>query len=236
MKFTKYIITALLAFSLPALAQQTVDTGYTVWASGGAQFNASGLTNYAVMPDFSKIANGQPVLNYLNATSDKTGSVVQFFTPAGFTSIYGTNQGFFTNLTTTSNYYIGATNFMAIGTNILIKHNIMNGPPTYELAQVFGLGTTVGTNITGPPSAPVTNFLYAITNTTALVTAVLPGDIVFPLVPNGNIPIVTVNTALSLSGGTTGGIYAGKQGQPVLLEITGGTNATINAISGSFSP
>lgn len=226
----------MLAVTVSALADTTPEVGFSAFASGGTQFNASGLTNYAVIPDFSKIANAQGVLSYVNATSDKTGAAVLFFTPTNTTQVFGTNSGFFTNATTTSNYYIGSTNSLAIGTNVLIKHNITNGPPVYELAQVFGLGTIVGTNVTGPPSSFTTNFIYAITNTTALVTPVLPGDFVYALAPAGTIPIVSVNTALSVSGGSGGGIYAGPPGKPYMVEIIGGTNATINAISGAFIP
>lgn len=244
-QFTKTVYVATMLF---ALAVNTVfgqgQLGLSGFSAIGAQFNASAKTNIAIISDNSTTANAQVLITYVNASVDgavNTGTTVgtiELFKAAAMTGVVIPVAGSgFTN--STSNYFILSTNNIAIATNLVIEHISTNqsAANVFEFAQVFGIGTISGTNITGPPSAPVTNFVYAITNTTALAQNMGPGDIVYAMTPAAQLPLnwaLGGTTNLSLSG--FDGIYTAPRGSPVLATVIGTTNGLINCISAKYVP
>lgn len=221
------ILAGLMSLALVGsiIAQQQI--GATAFGIGGTAYNASGLTNYAVVTRHSQIPNAHALITFVSATSDKTASTIQFWSP----SYLSPAPVGYTNSTTT--VYVSATNQMANLTNIVIEHVVASNSPTYEICVLTGGGTFVSSNVTvsGIGGVATTNYVWSVPTSIAPVSTVFPGDNIGPLIPGGTIPVGVGSQTLT---GT--GIYASARDKPLVLEILGGTNATINAVGGVFVP
>lgn len=223
---------AILLASLPVMAQ----TGSSVFAAAGSQYNASAVTNYAIVSRHSKFPQANAVVTFLSATSDALATTVkgsvQFFKSATAAPV----PVGFTNQTTTN--FVSNTNGFGAGTNVVIEHvqpalGLANPVPTYEYGIVSSVtATAVQTNITINPvgGASVTNFVWQVVLAVAPAVATDPGDTLFAMAPSGFIPIGVGTLNLTGAGITTSG-----RDDPLLLQINGGTNATINAVSGYYT-
>lgn len=233
MKLFKLFITSLItAICLPALAQE----GASVFAVAGSQYNASAVTNYAIVSRHTKLPRANAVVTFLSATSDALATTVkgsvQFFKSVNASPV----PVGFTNLTTTN--FVTSTNGFGAGTNVVIEHiqpanGLLNATPTYEYGIVSSVTTpAIATNITVNPvgGATVTNFVWQVVLAVATTTATDPGDTLFAMAPSGFIPVGVGTLNVTGAGITTSG-----REDPLLLQINGGTNATINAVSGYYT-
>lgn len=155
-------------FALMMVMAATASAQLSVWAGGGTDVSTN--LCYTVVSAASK-NNGQPVVTYLNATSDKSASVVQFYD--------------ITNAPTSANYVnstvtlpVTRTNGFASGDIIVIQHKSND---TYERRVLTA-------------STGATNLVV----TVAPTQAVAVGDQIYRCVAAGYIPCG--NTTLSLTG------------------------------------
>ena len=232
MKIKQLILTAV---SLLLACSMQAGQGYTQFSTGGVQYNASGLTNYAVITTESK-NGGDPVIAYINATSDKGGSAVQFYYVLSKAQVVATPAG---QTASSTVYFVNLTNVFNVGDPVVMEHlgatNTVDAANLYELGFITGLGVVSSNVITGGgATGTYTNYIYAMTNAVAGTYTNGVGDIVYDMTLTnvGNIP-VGVGT-LSLAGYQ--GVYSGQRNKPLLMILKGGTNATINAVSANFVP
>lgn len=220
---TKFKIIGLAVFlATIALVVKASLLGFSSYSTGGTTY-VTAATNYAIVSSESQ-TGGEPNITFLNATSDKTGAVVQFYKSTNSTDCA---MGF-TNTTTTN--YVNSTNGFVVGDEVVIAH-YGPAPDVFEYGVITALGIPVLTNIVVAPTGTTTNIILQMTLAVAPTTASLPGDRIYKQTKTGTIP-VGVST-LNLIGP---GIYTGYRKQPLLLLITGGTNASINAVSSQFYP
>lgn len=160
------LMLALLSLSIPALAQPS--EGLTQFSSGGTDVGTN--LCYAIVS-----ANGKnlktPVVTYLNLTSDKAGSVAQFYTAGAPTAA--------THVSTTVSIPVTLTNGYASGDIIIIRHT---GTDTYE--------RRILTTFTG-----ATNLTVTVAPTVALAI----GDLVYEATAAGAIPC-GATTNLTING------------------------------------
>lgn len=202
MKKTSILTAVLLALVItPAFAVDEL----AVWAGGGTDVSTN--LCYSVVSANSK-NQGSPVLTYLNATSDKAGSVVQFYTAGQPVVANDTN----TTVTIPVNVSNSSNYFNANGGIIVIQHKATD---TYE--------RRVLTTFTGTTNIVVT---------VAPTTTVAIGDIIWPMTAAGSIPVG--NATLTLGPGD--GIYCGQKMKPLLMEIDGTSACQINAAAAKFVP
>jgi hypothetical protein len=136
---------------------------------GAATGNANGTTNtVAVIPAGN---GGTPIVEYLSATSDVAGSVVQFYAAGPAVLVNGTSAADGTNVITA-----GGTNAFAPADRILLR---AVGSDLYQL-------TTVGT--VGPTN---------ITTLNALSRALAPGDAIYKLSTSGRIPVGAATVSIA---------------------------------------
>lgn len=229
-KFTGFIFATALA-AVSCLAQGI--TGYTQYSTGGAKYNNTSSTNYAVITTESK-TGGEPIVTYLNATSDLSSSVVQFYISTNkCTSVFAPG---FTNTTTI--YYVNSTNLFVPGDLVVIEHmnatNTYNIPSSYEMGFLSTFGAAVATNVvnSGGATGSYTNYVYTMTNAVAAVSPIQIGDNIYQMTKGGNIPV----GATTITPSSAGGLYSGRRGSPLLMVLTGTSACTINAASAQFAP
>lgn len=201
---SKLLLAAALLTAVTINPAQAALDELSAFSFGGT--DVSTTLCYSVVSTYSK-NGGQPLVTYLNVTSDKAASVVQLYS-AG--SPVNTT---FTNSTVT--LFVNSTNGFNQGSGIIVIRHWYTD--TYE--------RRVLTTSTGPTNLVVT---------VAPTVAVIPGDQIWPETTAGFIPCgVTTATALSLNGP---GIIAGQRGKPLLLEVDCTTNGQINVVSGTYVP
>jgi hypothetical protein len=184
------------ACSFAQVAEKTFDSGGGTDVGNTLCYSIASANSRA--KDSGRITT--PVITYLNATSDKAGSIVQFYTAGTPRTVNYTNS--------TTTLYLDSTNtsgqFTTNGGIVVIRHTATD---TYERRiLVFG--------------SSLTNLLV----TVAPTAAVVPGDFVYPMTTAGFIPCGAAT--LSLVGN---GIYAGLPGKPLLFELDGTSAVQVNA-------
>lgn len=199
--FSKILAAVLgLAFSFNATA---AGDPWPVYATGGT--DVSTTLCYAVISSYS-VNGGSPVVTYLSATSDKAGSVVQFYrssVPLNITTASST-----TNLAIATNSMSGFTS----NAIVVIQHNNSVGTPeTFERRVVYHANST---NV-------------AVSATFDASTAA--GDKVWLQTAGGSIPVG--NASITPIGD---GIYSGVPGRPLLLEVDGTSACQINAVNAVY--
>ena len=209
MKNYRFLLAALALFAtgfLPLLAADNL-----IWSGTGT---GTGTLSYAVVPHTGKSlssSTAQPLLTYLNATSDTNSAVVKFYNAGPPTACNFTNLGttLYVALSNTTNSATAFTNANGYSGLVLIYH---------KRTGVFDrriLGTaTGGTNLV--TTVATTNFV---------------GDLVWPLAVAGSIPVGVGTKEINGAG-----IFCGEPGEPLVFEITGTTNSTINAACARYYP
>jgi len=135
--------------------------------------------------------DGTPVLKYVNFSSDKAGSVLQFYTLATSTIVTSAAPALTTNI-----LYVARTNGLAAGDVVVVGNKSLG---TYQRAKIGVVGTG---------QIALTNNAIGITN----VYAILPGDTVYKATASGTIPVGIVSNSI------TGGSWAGQPGFPFLID------------------
>jgi hypothetical protein len=206
------ILTAAVALNASALAYDSTP------------FAASGVGNgtafcYAIIPasDYQKVQ-----VQYINATSDKVGSVLTFLASTSYggegTVITGTGAGANTIICP------APAGLLTSGSEVVIQGSsaqrmVVSGTGTVSIVTT---STTVGEAIiTGTTVEPTITF------TGTLSSPVNAGDKVYLMSPQGTVP-VGVST-ISIQAPT---IFA-TAGGPALIELTGSTNCSINLLGGT---
>ena len=167
MKKTKYIIgLVVMLASLISISTQAQEL--KAWGGGGTDVGTT--LCYAIVPDTGQ--NGStPLVTYLNATSDKAASVVQFYNITN--TLIAQAAGSATNV------YVAATN--GYGDNAVVIHkSIASG----TLKRLVVYAPTASTNL-------------AFTTTPS--PAIAAGDSLFLCVTSGSIPVG--NATKELDGG-----------------------------------
>lgn len=196
------ILTGLLVSALPLLAVdpwvQYADTGHSI----------GGTTNSYSIISANSFNLGQPILNFIDATSDKAGSKVQFYTSLAPLAVALTND--------TVNVRVSLTNNITTNCIIVIRHTLTD---TYEQCKVSG--------IQGPTNIIVFN---------APATTTIPGDFVYPQATAGSILTVTNSLAAgSMRVQLLGpGITTGPAGRPLLAILDTTTTGQISTMSANF--
>lgn len=211
--FKKFTLATVLA-AIAMLATYVVSAQginatqpYRVYAVGST--NAGTLAT-AIIGAHS-VNKGTPVVTAINATTDKSTAVVQFYKVLRQTLCqYATNS--------TTVISVNSTNGFASGDVIIIRHMGNDG---YEKRTLTTM--TSATNLT---------------TTTAPYTTV-PGDIIYGVTTTGagKIPVVTNTVAtgpyiVALSGPA---IYTGQKECPLLVEIDATTTGNINFVTATYS-
>jgi len=183
------------------------DTG--IWAGVG---NGTGTLSWAVVPHTGKavpasVTPALPVLTYINATSDTAAGKVQFYTAGKPCFVNNTNLGTTAYVNITNSMTQAASGFNTNGGIILIYH---------KATGLFDR-RILGAAVSG------TNLVTTVATTNALQ------DVIWPLTTSGNIPVGVATKELNGPG-----IYAGEPGKPLVFEITGGTNSSINGACARF--
>lgn len=161
LKTMKKLISTLLVLAVVCLPAQ-------LFAQSGLKSTATGGTDVGTTLCYAVIsANGNnqsaPVLTYLNATSDKAASVVQFYT-AG-TPVRADVASSTTNLVVAS----GDTNGFAANDVVIIRHLATD---TYERRILTPNTTATNLNLTVAPT-----------------TTVAVGDLIYKATAAGSIPV-----------------------------------------------
>ncbi len=208
MKFAKspILALALLALAIPVISTQAAApdpvNGWAVTTTNGGT-----TLSYAIVSPRGTQSGAAVRVQYLNATSDKSTSKVQFYKVDAQSAITYTNSTTTLFVNTTNN----GVNWQS-GT-VIIRHNIDD---SYEKR-------TLGAN-TGSTNIAVT---------VAPMGTVLPGDIVYHVTTTGAGSIPVGSATLTL-GPTSGAIYIGQKDKPLLLEIDATTSGTLNVASGDY--
>jgi hypothetical protein len=179
----------------------------TIWAGGST--NGGTVLSWVIVPAKSA-NNGVPLVTFVNATSDDATSKVQSYrVTAAATANYAS---------TTVSAPVNRTNGFAVNDVVIIRHLASD---TYE-KRILAAAFTSATNLT---------------LTVAPVTALAIGDLVYRVTTTGAAAIPCGVATLSLDGpGLLMGEKLGGNPTPLLLEIAGGTNATINAVAAQYVP
>jgi hypothetical protein len=211
----KFTIAAALGFALTATAQ--IVPAYSSYAAGTT--NGASALSWAISSAHS-LNDGIPVVTYINASSDKAASKVQFYLCTEETVAKYAN-----NSTTTLS--VNDTNGFASGDVIIIRHAGTND--TYEKRILTTM--TAATNLVV---------------TVAPMTTVVPGDIIYRMTTTGApfIPCVTntytaANSGLSVvqSGpGIVAGSAFGGHTCPILAEVDGTSSASLNSMNVIYVP
>lgn len=147
---------------------------------------------------------GVPRINYLNATSDKAASVVTFWTPGAPVKITATGASGQAVVTA-----VGTGNFAA-NDRVVVRHL------TADTYQMMTVSSVTSTNVT-----MVQN----------LDAAVASGDLIYKMTANGTIAVGNATKEINAAGG---GIYNGREGRPLLLDLDGTAACQINVASGVY--
>lgn len=151
------------------------------------------------------VGTGEPVITYLDATGDTSPSVLTFRTTSAPTVLTAaTAASPGTNLTCVGSAY-------AAGNVIILQHRATD---TYERLVV---STASASNIT---------------TTTAITAAAAVGDVVWLVTTAGTSTGVT-NTA-GVQRYSAGGIFSGRQGRPLLVNLTGTNTPALNSVGGYY--
>ena len=209
--FAAAVLTGVAAFlTLPATASTIENVnGYSLFSGTGV---AQGTTNSYYVAGNYTLTKSTAVLRYANVTTDASADAgrLQFYILTNQVTISNpTNSG-------TTNFVLNTTtNGYTTNQAILIKH-ISND--TYERLWVNSVANTNQLITQWPP-----------------LQQCAAGDIVWVAAPAGQIKIprgtYTTNCVLSQSGDF---LYAGQYGLPLLMDISGTSAATINAVSGDY--
>jgi hypothetical protein len=168
---TIIVIIAVFAVALSSWVGQALpvsgDSRYFP-AAGGGTTNAATTLSWVIIP----VGAGTPVVKYINATSDKGASVVQFYSVDAFALATHTNS--------TTTLYVNTTNSIDDAGSILIRHM---SNETYEKRS---LSASTGS----------TNLVL----TAAPLQETVPGDAVYHITKTGAGKIPVGVTTLSLYG------------------------------------
>lgn len=201
------VLTAALLLATPAKALET----FSVWAGGGTAVSTT--LSYTVVSTLSR-NGGQPRLTYLHASSDKSTSKIQFYNATTNTQENFTNSTV-TLFVATNSVMTNTTTFFNTNSGIiLIRHQLTD---VYERRI---LTASTGT----------TNLVV----TVAPTYAVIPGDQIWQMSTNvvdgaGIIPWGATTNSIN---GT--GIFSGRRGLPLLIEIDGTTGCSLNAACATY--
>jgi hypothetical protein len=200
--FKRLFLTVLLVLGcMPAFAAlPDPPAGFGVGTTNGAT-----TLSWVIVPARSA-NNSAAAVTYINATSDKASSVVQFYrvtaqTQATYTNatvtlpVTGTNQGV--------NWNSGTC---------IIRHMVDD---SYEKRSL-----TTGTGSTN------------IVLTAAPLGTVVPGDIIYFATTTAAAKIPVGAATLALSAASP--IYVGQVGKPLLMELDSTTTGTLNAAGGTY--
>ncbi len=212
MKYRLRLVAALAALSLSLTGLDALAQGnLKAWATGGIQqTSAVESVNYAVASASSFFA-GPPVCSFLSATSDKAGSVAQFYAATATVQL-GTNTTP-TNIQTLASSVGILTNSTA--SLVIIRHLATD---TYDRAKI---STNDLVSITLDPNYPLTQ-----------TTSTVNGDLLYLMAKAGKIPVGSATITI----GPGGNVFVGQLNRPLLVETTGNnyTNVAINAFSGFY--
>ena len=208
------IIKSILALALVAVAVTITAPVVTaaeqgIWAGVG---NGTGTLSWAVVPHTGKASPAstppaQPLLTYLNATSDSSTGKVQFYNAGRPAFCSSTNLGVTNFVSITNAMTLAASGFNTNAGVILIYHKSSGLFDRRILA-----GSSSGSHLV-----------------TTVATTNGVGDIIWPMATTGNIPVGVATKELNGPG-----IYASDPGEPLMFEITGGTNSSINGACARF--
>lgn len=169
-------LVVLTAFTVPSAPAAPLDE-LSAWGVGGT--DVSTTLCYSVVSTFSRIpGGGTPMMTYVNATSDKAGSVIQFYTAGSPVQCNFTNSTVTIPVTSTNGF-----NFSS-GV-IVIRHYLTD---TYE--------RRVLTTSTGSTNLVVTS---------APGTTTIPGDQIWPMTTAGSIPVGSATKELNGGSGIYAG-------------------------------
>jgi hypothetical protein len=209
MKYSKLILTALMAASVALVSLPAIGAPeWSVWSGGGT--DVSTTLCYSVVSARGK-NGGVPVITYLSATSDKAGSVVQFYTASNAVTVQAANTTVTIPLSGSAITNV-ALCFNTNGGIVVIEHKATD---TYERRILGASGSDTNLVVTSAPTV-----------------ALAAGDVIYPMYTAGSIPVG--NATLGLGPGD--GIYSGQAGRPLLLEVDGTSACQINAVSAKFVP
>jgi hypothetical protein len=154
----KYFLTLLATIAFLTVNVGAQQTSKSTDAKGGT--DVGNTLCYAILSTAGE-GGKAPVITYLNATSDKAGSIIQFYTCG---QVVSASHG-----STTVSVPVNATNGFTAADIIIIRHGATD---TYErrILDTF----TSATNLT---------------TTVAPSVALVPGDIIYKAVVAGTIPV-----------------------------------------------
>ena len=213
---TVFALSALTAGAQVALNVWNANSSYT--GSGGGSYTF-GTTNFAV-GSINSAAGHQAVCTYLNAKSDLSSSVVSIWTDYNTSTTNPPAYAVVSNSTVTitllpkydstgTNNVGGNTNGLIVGNPVVIRHLANDN---YEPRIV---ATVTATNFT----------LNA-----APTTAIVQGDLVYPMALGGTITCGATTLAL----GPGGTIAAGSPNTPLLLSVNFTSAGAIQFASGQY--
>ena len=203
----------------PGLSAWTSSGGFT--GGGGGSYTV-GVSNYCV--GSTKSSLGQTAYaTFISVTSDLAGSTLILYQDQNPANGYPAGLAALTNATTAlymnpvydasgTNIVSGATNGLVVGNPVVIRH-LKND--NYEVRYVSAI---VASNQVTLAAAPT--------------TAVSPGDMVFPMVIAGNIPVGSATVTL----GPADFIACQTPNAPFLCGIQYTTAGKINVVSGRYLP
>lgn len=166
--------------------------------------NGSTTLSYAIV-SANSANGGVPVVQYVNAASDKANSALQFYRVDAQTSATYTNS--------TVTLPVQGTNSIADGGVIIIRHVLDD---TYEKRI---LTTSTGS----------TNLV----TTVAPWGTVVPNDIIYHATKTA-AGCIRWGASTNSVGPSVGAIYVGQAGLPLLVEIDATTLGEVNVISGVY--
>lgn len=144
------LLTAILLMSFPG------DARAQTWGAGTGSSNGTSNTVY-VIPAGN---GGTPVVEYLSATSDLAGTVVQFYSAGTPITVTGASSG---------------TNIVAVGTgNVTAADKILLRAVGTDLYQLTTVGTVSSTNVT---------------TLNTLTRSLAAGDVLYKLTAAGKLPL-----------------------------------------------
>lgn len=206
-KLTRFTLAAAIfamvcgLFTAPAFAQGNTQTSLTFadTASGTT------LASYVI-----PIGDGHPSVTYVNATSDKAGSVLQFYkaTSGSHTLAIATNA---------SQAVVWVPDGTKYSANdvVVLRHKLSTG----DIYERLVVSSATSTNLT---------------MTGNLSTAVLVGDQLWKMTKYGTIPVGAATKEVASS--VAYGLYNAPGGRPVLLDLDGTSACKINLITGRYLP
>lgn len=141
-----------------------------------------------------------PCVQYINVTSDKAASVIQFYT-AGTPVVITATQSYATNILTA----VG-TGFS--GSDVVVVWHKTSG--TFERGAVSSAGAT------------------SITLSANLGTKATAGDLIYKMTASGSIPVGAATKELNAPGGAV--FTGQGSNKPILIDIDGTSACKINAV------